>query len=179
MLNKLKLKPIYRTHKDSIAQDFYIPCFSESICLYRAAGFFSLHSLALTIDGLIRFIRKGGKINLICSPDLSQKDAELIDACVSLDKEHITKSLLESIVGVQLTDEELFQLDIICNMLSEGILTIKIAYQPLGIFHEKFGIFIDEADGLVYFNGSMNETRRALVQNQESISVNCSGSSSI
>ena len=59
-------------------------------------------------------------------------------------------------------------------MLSEGILTIKIAYQPLGIFHEKFGIFIDEADGLVYFNGSMNETRRALVQNQESISVNCS-----
>lgn len=174
MLNKLKLKPIYRTHKDSIAQDFYIPCFSESIFLYRAAGFFSLHSLALTIDGLIRFIRKGGKINLICSPDISQKDAELIDACVSLDKDHITKSLLESIVGVQLTDEELFQLDIICNMLSEGILTIKIAYQPLGIFHEKFGIFIDEADGLVYFNGSMNETRRALVQNQESISVNCS-----
>ena len=108
MLNKRKYKPIYRTHKDSIDQDFYVPCFSESIRLDRAAGYFSLHSLTLSIDGLIRFIRKGGQINLICSPDLSQADAELIDACVSLDKEHVTKSLIESITGANLSDEELF-----------------------------------------------------------------------
>ena len=174
MLNKRKYKPIYRTHKDSIDQDFYVPCFSESIRLDRAAGYFSLHSLTLSIDGIIRFLRKGGRINLICSPDLSQADAELIDACVSLDKEHITQSLLESIIGVKLTDEELFQLDIICNMLTEGRLTIKIAYQPLGIFHEKFGIFIDEEDNKVYFNGSLNETKRAFKFNQESIQVNYS-----
>ena len=174
MLNKRKYKPIYRTHKDSIDQDFYVPCFSESIRLDRAAGYFSLHSLTLSIDGLIRFIRKGGKINLICSPDLSQADAELIDACVSLDQEHITKSLLESIIGVKLTDEELFQLDIICNMLTEGRLTIKIAYQPLGIFHEKFGIFVDEDNNKVYFNGSLNETKSAFKFNQESIQVNYS-----
>ena len=55
MLNKRKYKPIYRTHKDSIDQDFYVPCFSESIRLDRAAGYFSLHSLTLSIDGLIRF----------------------------------------------------------------------------------------------------------------------------
>lgn len=174
MLNKRTYKPIYRTHKDSIDQDFYVPCFAESIRLDRAAGYFSLHSLTLSIDGIIRFIRKGGQIKLICSPDLSQADAELIDACVSLDKEHITKSLLESITSVNLTDEELSQLDVICNMLTEGILTIKIAYQPLGIFHEKFGIFIDEDNNKVYFNGSLNETKRAFVHNQESIRVNCS-----
>ena len=174
MLTKIKYKPIYRTHKDSINRDFYVPCFSESIRLDRAAGYFSLHSLTLSIDGIIRFIRKGGQINLICSPDLSQADAELIDACVSLDKEHITKSLLESITGSELTDEELSQLDIICNMLTEGMMTIKVAYQPLGIFHEKFGIFIDEDGNKVYFNGSLNETRRAFVHNQESIRVNYS-----
>ena len=172
MLTKIKYKPIYRTHKDSIDQDFYVPCYSESIKLDRAAGYFSLHSLTLSINGLIRFIRKGGKINLICSPDLSQADAELIDACVSLDKEHITHSLLETIMGVELTNEELAQLDIVCNMLSEGVLTIKIAYQPLGIFHEKFGIFIDEQNNKVYFNGSLNETNRALKYKQESIQVN-------
>lgn len=174
MLNKKKYKPIYRTHKDSIDQDFYVPCFSESIRLDRAAGYFSLHSLTLSIDGLIRFIRKGGQINLICSPDLSQADAELIDACVSLDKEHVTKSLIESITGAQLSYEELAQLDIVCNMLTEGKLTIKIAYQPLGIFHEKFGIFVDEEDNKVYFNGSLNETKRAFKFNQESIQVNFS-----
>ena len=173
MLNKRKYKPIYRTHKDSIDQDFYVPCFSESIRLDRAAGFFSLHSLTLSIDGIIRFIHKGGRINLICSPDLSQADAELIDASISLDKEHITKSLLESIIGVKLTDEEVSQLDVVCNMISEGYLTIKIAYQPMGIFHEKFGIFVDEEDNKVYFNGSLNETRMAFVYNQESIRVGC------
>ena len=173
MLNKRKFKPIYRTHKDSIDQDFYVPCFSESIRLDRAAGFFSLHSLTLSIDGIIRFIHRGGRINLICSPNLSQADAELIDACVSLDKEHITKSLLESITGAKLTDEELSQLDVVCNMLSEGYLTIKIAYQPRGIFHEKFGIFIDEENNKVYFNGSLNETRTAFVYNHESIRVGC------
>lgn len=174
MLNNRKYKPIYRTHKDSIDQDFYVPCFSESIRLDRAAGYFSLHSLTLSIDGLIRFIRKGGQINLICSPDLSQADAELIDACVSLDKDHVTKSLIESIIGANLSDEELAQLDVVCNMLTEGKLTIKIAYQPLGIFHEKFGVFIDEESNKVYFTGSLNETKRAFKFNQESIQVSYS-----
>ena len=174
MLQKIKYKPIYRTHKDSIDRDFYVPSFSESIKLERAAGYFSLHSLTLSIDGIIRFVQKKGQINLICSPDLSQSDAELIDACISLDSDHITKSLLKTITESKLSDEELDQLDVICNMLCEGKLEIKIAYQQLGIFHEKFGIFVDEAGNKVYFNGSMNETKRALVHNQESIRVNYS-----
>ena len=174
MLQKIKYKPIYRTHKDSIDKDFYVPCFSESIKLERAAGFFSLHSLTLSIDGIIRFIQKKGQINLICSPDLSQSDAELIDACISLDSNHITKSLIKTITDSILSDEELDQLDVICNMICEGKLEIRIAYQPLGIFHEKFGIFVDEAGNKVYFNGSMNETKRALIHNQESIRVNFS-----
>lgn len=174
MLNNRKFKPVYRTHKDSIDQDFYVPCFSESVKLDRAAGYFSLFSLTLSISGIVRFIRNDGRINLICSPDLSQADAELIDAGISLDREHITQSLLESIVGKELTDEEIGQLDIICNMLSEGKMIIKIAYQPLGIYHEKFGIFKDEENNKVYFNGSMNETKNAFIHNQESIRVNCS-----
>ncbi len=174
MLKKIKFKPIYRTHKDSIDQDFYVPCFSESMKLDRAAGFFSLHSLALSIVGIIRFIRKGGKINIICSPDLSYQDAELIDACTSLGKEHVTRTLIETITKGQLSDEEISQLDVICNMIAEGKMTIKIAYQPLGIFHEKFGMFVDEENNIVYFNGSLNETKRAYIYNQESIRVNYS-----
>lgn len=174
MLNKIKFKPIYRTHKDSIDQDFYVPCFSESVKLERAAGYFSLHSLTLSIDGIIRFVQKKGQINLICSPDLSQADAELIDACISLDSDHVTKSLLRTITDSDISEEELDQLDVICNMLSVGQLSIKIAYQPLGIFHEKFGIFVDESNNRVYFNGSLNETKRAIVHNQESIRVNYS-----
>lgn len=171
MLTNLKFKSIYRTYKDSIEKDFYAPCFSESVSLHRAVGFFSLHSLTLSIDGLIRLIRNKGKIELICSPELTQADAELIDACISLDKEHITKELIETITGSQLTEEEMVQLDIICNMLCDGLLTIKIAFQPLGLYHEKFGIFVDETNNMVYFNGSMNETKAAFKHNHESIFV--------
>lgn len=171
MLRKIKYKPVYRTYNNCIEKEFYVPSYYESLRLNRAAGYFSLYSLLLSIDGIIRFIRNKGQINIICSPDLSQSDAELIDACLSLDKEHITKSLIESIVGSLLSEDEIGQMDIICNMLSDGILKIKIAYMPLGIFHEKFGIFIDSDHNMVYFNGSLNETKRALEYNHESIRV--------
>ena len=171
MLRKIKYKPVYRTYNNCIEKEFYVPSYYESIRLNRAAGYFSLYSLLLSIDGIIRFIRNKGQINISCSPDLSQSDAELIDACLSLDKEHITKSLIESIVGSLLSEDEIGQMDIICNMLSDGILKIKIAYMPLGIFHEKFGIFIDSDHNMVYFNGSLNETKRALEYNHESIRV--------
>lgn len=171
MLRKIKYKPVNRTYNNCIEKEFYVPSYYESLRLNRAAGYFSLYSLLLSIDGIIRFIRNKGQINIICSPDLSQSDAELIDACLSLDKEHITKSLIESIVGSLLSEDEIGQMDIICNMLSDGILKIKIAYMPLGIFHEKFGIFIDSDHNMVYFNGSLNETKRALEYNHESIRV--------
>lgn len=171
MLRKIKYKPVYRTYNNCIEKEFYVPSYYESLRLNRAAGYFSLYSLLLSIDGIIRFVRNKGQINIICSPDLSQSDAELIDACLSLDKEHITKSLIESIVGSLLSEDEIGQMDIICNMLSDGILKIKIAYMPLGIFHEKFGIFIDSDHNMVYFNGSLNETKRALEYNHESIRV--------
>lgn len=179
MLTRNKYKQVYRTHKDSIDKDFYVPCFSESVRLDRAVGFFSLHSLALSIDGLIRFVRKNGTINLICSPNLSAADAELIDACISLGPEHVTKDLLDAITGSQLTDEEKWQLDVVCNMIAEGQMTIKIAFQTMGLFHEKFGLFTDEEGNKVYFNGSMNETKGAFVLNQESIRVNTSWESEL
>ena len=174
MLSKLYFKPIYRTHKDSIEKDFYIPCYTESVELYRAVGFFSLHSLTLSIDGLIHFVEKHGKINLICNPDLSMTDVKIIDACINIDENTVIESLLLSILGCQITDNEIRKLDIICNMIAERKFEIKVAYQPLGIFHEKFGIFIDENKNMTYFNGSLNETTSAFLLNQESITVSCS-----
>lgn len=174
MLTRLIYKPIYRTHKDSIERDFYIPCFSESVKLDRAVGFFSLHSLTLSIDGIIRFVRQNGKINLICSPNLSASDAELIDACINIGPEHVTKDLLDSLQNCHLTEEECDQLDVICNMISEQKMIIRVAFSPKGLFHEKFGIFTDGSNAKVYFNGSLNETIGAFVNNQESIRVNTS-----
>ena len=101
-------------------------------------------------------------------------DVKIIDACINIDENTVIESLLRSILGSQITDKEIRKLDVICNMIAERKLEIKVAYQPLGIFHEKFGIFVDENKNMIYFNGSLNETTSAFLLNQESITVNCS-----
>lgn len=171
MLTNNKYKSFYRSLANDFDKDFMIPCYSESVSLKRGSGYFSLHSLIMSIDGIIRFIHNRGEIRLICNPELSENDIALIEAGTNLDANHVTKDLLEAIQGTTLSDDEANKLDIICNMLSCGQLTIKIAFMPDGIYHEKIGIFTDEEANKVYFNGSANETVSAKVRNFESFTV--------
>ena len=61
---------------------------------------------------------------------------------INIDENTVIESLLRSILGCQISDNEIRKLDVICNMIAERKLEIKVAYQPLGIFHEKFGILL-------------------------------------
>ena len=171
MLKYNTYKSIYRSLANDFDKDFMIPSYSESVSLKRGSGYFSLHSLVMSIDGIIRFIHNKGKIELICNPELSNSDISLIEAGTNLDASHVTKDLLEAIQGETLSDNEANKLDIICNMISCGDLTIKIAFMPDGIYHEKIGVFADEDGNKVYFNGSVNETVSAKVRNFESFTV--------
>lgn len=171
MLTNNTYRSIYRSLANDFDKDFMIPSYTESVSLKRGSGYFSLHSLIMSIDGIIRFIHNDGKIQLICNPELSQSDISLIEAGTNLDAEHVTKDLLEAIQGVPLSDDEVNKLDIICNMISCGNLTIRVAFMPDGIYHEKIGIFTDSQGNKVYFNGSANETVGAKVRNFESFTV--------
>lgn len=177
MLDKLKFKKIYRTNKDNVDKEFYIPCFSNSLTLKRAAGFFSLKSLLLSIDGLIPFVENNGSVDLICSPNLSVEDIKLIELGGMLDSEHITQELLSEITGQELSETEYLGLDLICNLIRAKRFNIKIAFMPLGIYHEKFGLFTDTNNDSIYFIGSMNATPKGHIHNQESITVHCSWNS--
>ena len=63
--NIASLKPTYRSFSDDFDNDFLSPCYRESIKLDRGSGFFSLKSLLLSFDGLLKFIKNGGIIRLI------------------------------------------------------------------------------------------------------------------
>ena len=162
MLIHNSIKRIYRSFQCNLDKDFFIPCYQESVLLERGVGFFTLGSLILDIEGIISFLRNDGKIRLVCSPRLSEEDINLIIAGHLLDKEKITNSLLKELsVESDYSETEIAALDVICNMICDKRLIIKIAYMPDGLYHEKIGIFSDKDGNKVYFSGSPNETIRA------------------
>lgn len=175
MLCKNAYDEEYCTLDCDLDQVFYIPSYRESIKLSRGSGFFSLKSLILDIDGIIAFLDNGGSARLICNPELSPADIGLIDAGTSLSPEDITKDLIKEITKEQhFSEQEINALDVICNMIAEHRLKIKVAFMPQGIYHEKNGIFEDSEGNKVYFTGSQNETLSAKVFNYEQIEVHTS-----
>lgn len=166
---------MYRSFDSNFEKEFFCPSYRESIRLERASGYFTLSSLILSIDGLVEFIQNGGEICLICNPDLSPNDIALIDAGTSLSSELITATLINEIDREHsFSTDDINALDIICNMIAEEKLKIKIAFKERGIYHEKFGIFYDKNGDRVYFNGSANETKAAMTDNFESFQVTTS-----
>lgn len=176
MLTHNSFSPIYRSFECNLDKDFFIPCYQESVLLERGAGFFTLGSLILDIEGIVSFMENDGVIHLVCNPRLSEEDINLIIAGQFLDNERITGALLRELsVESDFSEGEIAALDVICNMICEKRLVIKIAYMPKGgIYHEKIGIFTDRDDNMVYFSGSANETVNAKLRNAECIEVELS-----
>lgn len=70
-----------------------------------------------------------------------------------------------------MSDDVLVDLDLITNLIAAGRLSIKIAYMPDGIYHEKIGIMRDDSGNALYFSGSANATVSGLKRNWESVLV--------
>ena len=172
MLSNNKYKQIYRNLFDDFSKEFLIPSYREANISLRASGFFTLDSLVLTSDGILELIKKGGHLKLICSPLLTESDVERIKNGVSLSQEDVVTRLLD-VTNSNGDVEELnkLKLDLFCNLIASNIIELKIAFMPQGIYHEKFGIFLDDSGNGVYFNGSFNSTKSGSLDNTESFAV--------
>ena len=69
----------YRSDVDDIATDFLVPVLSESISYKRSVGYFSTSSLISLSVGLCKMAQNGGKVEIICSPQLSKEDIEAVN----------------------------------------------------------------------------------------------------
>ena len=125
------------------------------------------------------FIKRGGKIQLIVSPDLTPEDI------VELEEGYAKRGALEGVILESAIQRELSAM---CSggvmtthalnlawLVGHEILDVKIAV-PLkegryvhGLYHEKLGYFQDEAGDVVAFSGSHNATAGALQHNYESM----------
>ena len=169
----LQLLTRYKTNKNQIVKEFYLPVLKESVMYKRAVGFFTSTALIELSRGLSGLINNGGRIRLIVSPLLDKEDIEAIKRGYE-EKEIIERSLMRCFYEPQ-NDSDSERLNWLAHLISNGYLDIKVAFTPekaqKGIYHEKIGIMHDKHANFISFTGSANETYYAFNCNYESIEV--------
>lgn len=174
---ELDIKKEYRSLLDSVAKDFYIPLLSCAVKYQRAVGFFSSSSLVEISKGISELAKNGGKIQLVASPYLSDEDIEAIKNGYAM-RDQVVKEAIRREMTEGKTPFEKARLNLLANLISDGVLDIKIAFTEdsdrMGMYHEKMGIITDAEGNRVAFAGSMNESATAMTLNYETIDVYCS-----
>ena len=176
-LSDLYIAKEYRNLKCDVINDFYIPILSNAVMYKRAVGFFNSAALYEMAIGLRHLVEMQGKMELIVSPRLTEEDIQSITLGYKTREEVIERALLRDFDEPK-SKTEFRKLNLLANLIAEGVLDIKVAFKinanSAGIFHEKIGIVIDTEGNKVAFTVSMNETYSGLLQNYESIDVFCS-----
>lgn len=177
-LTALRLKTEYRSIKESPAKSFYRPCLQHSIRYKRAAGYFRSTVFIVTGGSVVEFARRGGKMLLICSPELEEGDIDAIALGYAKKSEVVVDRLTSQIDQMLSDDATAYQTRVLATLIATGALEIKLAFRAdrKGLYHEKIGIFVDGIGNRVSFKGSANETWSAWDPsgNFESVEVFCS-----
>lgn len=175
-LRDLPLKISYRSKgQDNVLDNFIIPAYKEADVYKRSVGFFSSSVFEIVAEGVRPFIDKGGIIQLICSPELSDDDAQAINLGYKL-KDALTKKRFMDDLEDALEKMENENLIFLARMIEKNVLNIKIVdvEDELGIYHDKIGIFKDSDGDSVLFVGSPNESKNAYKKNYEKIRLSMS-----
>ncbi|QEK11544.1 DEAD/DEAH box helicase [Crassaminicella thermophila] len=176
-LQDIDIKDEYRSLIDNVVKDFYIPLLQKASEYKRAVGFFSSSALIEISKGIAGLAKNGGKILMVASPYLSDDDVEAIRKGYELRDKIIRRALVRELNEPKDLYEK-DRLNLLANLVSDGILDIKIAFtedkNKMGMYHEKMGIISDALGNKVAFSGSMNESATAMMINYETIDVFCS-----
>jgi len=177
-LTELGLKTDYRTGRDDPVDDFYEPCLRASNRYSRSVGYFRSSIFIITGESVINFVKNGGKIRLVCSPELTISDIQAIEQGQKSQQEISLEKLNNEIDQMISESKENYSVNVLATLIRVGALDMKIAIRESGrgIYHEKLGVFQDEEGNSVSFIGSANETFNAwhTSGNFEAIEVFCS-----
>jgi len=159
-LSVLSLADQYRTGETDLVEGFYRPCLLNSREYKRAVGYFRSSVYLVVGPATVEFARRGGKIRLVCSPELEDSDAESIAKGYEARIGHLEKALSGEIEGLLACDDTSYRLRVLSTLVASGSLDIRLALRQSakGLYHEKIGIFRDGSGAAVTFLGSANET---------------------
>lgn len=162
-LRKRGFSAAYRSGRDDLARELFIPALECSISYRRAAGFFSSTVFGVLGEGFRSFFARGGRMTLVTSTVFEARDIAAIerdyinrgDACIPT---------LEALCAALARDRPDGSA-ILGAALRLGVLAVHVA-RPINsvrhaIYHEKFGLFSAEGSTLA-LSGSGNESALAL-----------------
>jgi hypothetical protein len=173
-LRDLSLKQEYRSDRDDVVSEFFIPCLTNSIQYDRTIEFISVKSLSTLTFGLENIQDHHAKIRLVSGHRFSTSD---LNSMVKLFDQRNNKKLngriyLDKKIGNLIQDSKIRQLK---KIIEDFKLEIKVAIPNSeyvdGVFEERMGIFRDTNDDIVAFSGTSNVTFDAENRNFESVDV--------
>ena len=181
-LRDLSLKQEYRSDKDDVVSEFFIPCLTNSIQYDRTIEYISVKSLSTLTFGLENIQDHHAKIRLISGHRFSTHDLNVITKLFDhQDKRRFNGNLImdnkigkimDKKIENFLKDAKIHQLE---SIIRDFKLEVKVAIPNSefvdGVFEERLGIFRDTNDDVVAFSGTSNVTFDAENRNFESVDV--------
>ena len=173
-LRDLSLKQEYRSDRDDVVSEFFIPCLTNSIQYDRTIEFISVKSLSTLTFGLENIHDHHAKIRLVSGHRFDTSD---LNAIVKLFDQNSRNRFngrinLDNKIGNLIRDSKIAQLQ---KIIKDFKLEIKVAIPNSeyvdGVFEERMGIFRDVNDDIVAFSGTSNVTFDAENRNFESVDV--------
>ena len=162
-LRSVPFKENYSSSVSSLLNEFYIPSLSNAISYDRATGYFSSAVLALAPVAFSDFAVLGGRIRLLCSPHLTEADANAI-LSLSDDRQPTPLEVAASSLASLRHGNDLEARAVAClrALIDAKVLDIRfVTSGRSGLFHDKIGVFTDGLGARVSFIGSANETAAA------------------
>ena len=164
-LRDVSLKEEYRSDRDNIVTEFFIPCLSNCVEYDRCIEYISLKSLTTLALGFDNFLNNKAKLRIVCGHRFNASDLDLIS------KLFVEENRNLSMRGL-IRDSKIKMLQ---NIVSNNQVEIKVAIpnseEVVGSFSERVGIFLDENGDRVAFTGTSNQTFNTQNRNFESVDV--------
>lgn len=171
----------YKTQSSWEPIGFFSECLCNSISFDLMLGFFSSSAISILADGFATFLHNGGRMRLIINDILTEEDKEAIEkgGDQSLLTNFFDLSNLEKLRDV-LSERDKHFFECLSWLIRNKRIDIKIVapISGVGIAHTKCGVFSDGFEK-VAFDGSVNFSRTALIENKESLTASCSWDGSV
>ena len=162
---KLGLKSEYRTRRDIVVEEFYIPCLENADVYKRSVGFFSSSILVKMAEGICSLAKRKKKMKLIVSTRISKEDYEAMENGYKLKEHNISNKMLDEFDS-EFDEYSKNRLSLLAYLISIDCLEVKVAFlkgnNNIAMYHEKLGVMSDSEYNTVAFSGSANETENAV-----------------
>lgn len=163
-LQKLALKKQYRSDKNDLISEFFLPCLSNCIIYERCIEYISIKSLITLSFSFQNFNEKNAMIKIITGNKFRSSDLNILTKLFYDQKINTSKEILSN-----------DKINMLRHIINKKKFKLKIAIPRSekldGVFAEKMGIFNDIYNNVVAFTGTSNETFDYQSKNFESLDV--------